>query len=70
MDTRPNDLVFTTGEDGHEGLTKREMLAAIAMQGLLANSRFKPGELDYPDYAGVAVKSADALIVALNGGAE
>lgn len=49
-----NDLAFTYG-----GLTKRELIAAMAMQGLLSD----PEESGvYATVADVAVKYADALI--------
>jgi hypothetical protein len=54
------------------GLTKREMFAAMAMQGLLANDapladksgNIKPSSIG--DKLNLAVASADALIAALN----
>jgi hypothetical protein len=45
------------------GLTKRELIAAMAMQGLLANSN---QEGYWGDFAERAVKAADALIERLN----
>ena len=47
----------------YPGMTKRELFAAMAMQGLLAND-------DVPlSYIGAAaVKQADALLAALEGG--
>jgi hypothetical protein len=49
-----NDLAFTYG-----GLTKRELIAAMAMQGLLAT----PGEYEHAKtIAQWAVDQADALI--------
>ena len=45
------------------GLTKRELIAAMAMQGLLTNA----GIVDcYDKIAGLAVNHADALIERLN----
>jgi hypothetical protein len=50
------------------GLTKRELISAMAMQGILAG----PGEIDIVDFADanriaeMAVKQADALIDRLN----
>ena len=44
------------------GLTKREYFAAIALQGLLANTDFADG----PHNAELAVNAADALIAELN----
>lgn len=45
-----------------QGLTKREYFAAIALQGLLANTNFADG----PHNAELAVAAADALIAELN----
>jgi hypothetical protein len=50
-----------------EGLTKREHLAALAMQGILASSSisaFDPGSV--AGIAEMAVIHADALIIELN----
>ncbi len=44
------------------GLTKRELFAALAMQGLLAQYDLSPY-----DIADCAVKNADALLAELNG---
>ncbi len=44
---------------GHDGLTKRELFAAMAMQGLLANMQ----EIDFEP--ALAVSCADALIADL-----
>ena len=53
-----SDLAFTYG-----GLTKRELIAAMAMQGLLAT----PGEYEHAKtIAQWAVDQADALIERLN----
>jgi hypothetical protein len=51
----------------HLGLTKRELFAAMAMQGALANGN-KDGALT--DYATVAVGAADALLAALEDDSE
>ncbi len=45
------------------GLTKRELFAAMAMQGLMSGSG-RTGS--YKDYAGDSVKFADALIAELD----
>jgi hypothetical protein len=45
------------------GLTKRELIAAMAMQGMLSN---KNQEGYWGDFAERAVKAADALIERLN----
>ena len=58
---RPPVLVENYGlHQGSKGLTKREYFAAMAMQGLLANSLY------VGDVAISAVGVADALIEALN----
>ena len=44
---------------GQEGLTKREMLAMSAMQGILSNSNDR---YTYEQLAGHAVSQADALL--------
>lgn len=51
----------------NSGLTKRELFAAMAMQGMLADSG---GSGEISAYAVSAVKIADALIAALNEGGE
>jgi hypothetical protein len=45
----------------HQGLTKRELFAAMAMQGLLSDN----SSLGYLEVARDAVKHADALIYKL-----
>ena len=92
--TEPDASAFastTHGAEGHLvnapefGLTKREYFAALAMQGMLANSHTResvirqtaikdikePGHIAQL-YAEAAVRQADALIQALNaqGGGE
>ncbi len=59
----------TTGKpDGHYlGLTKRELFAAKAMQGLISREYgMRQVERESPTVAELAVKMADALIAALN----
>lgn len=59
------ELVFPQDSRGFHftGLTKRELFAAMAMQGLLAWSCPNKGGSYHPDTAAeFAVKSADALI--------
>jgi hypothetical protein len=61
-----NDNAFPSSPDKYEpefGLTKRELIAAMAMQGLLAdpNVRLKPDTMSK-----WAVDQADALIERLN----
>ncbi len=46
-----------------DGLTKRELIAAMAMQGLLANPNLHTGQMSIE---GWAVNHADALIERLN----
>lgn len=62
--TDPKDNAFAA-TDVSEGLSKREHFAAMAMQGLCANSI--PGRHHQHDFlATEAVGIADALIEALN----
>ena len=50
-----------------EGLTKREYLAAMAMQGIMANSEYIPTvDAHFQNIAQDAVRAADALIKELN----
>jgi hypothetical protein len=61
-----NDNAFPSSPDKYNpefGLTKRELIAAMAMQGLLANNN---QEGYWGDFAERAVKAADALIERLN----
>lgn len=53
---------MTDGEHSTEKLTKRELFAAMAMQGLLAS----PVEATVQSFAEASVKTADALIAELN----
>jgi hypothetical protein len=66
--TKPDDLVNSVyrGEsDGiYPGLTKREYLAMIALQGILSSDRYGPMTDTYA--ATRAIKAADALIKQLN----
>jgi hypothetical protein len=61
-----NSFAFPSSPDKYEpefGLTKRELIAAMAMQGMLAT----PGEYEHPKtIAQWAVDQADALIERLN----
>ena len=54
----------------HGGLTRRELFAAMAMQGLLAmpsDIDIEPGAGSWPEaYAKHALQAADALIAALD----
>lgn len=49
----------------HFGLTKRELFAAMAMQGILANSEITKSHKDL-NIEKTAIKCADALINELN----
>jgi hypothetical protein len=61
-----NDAIYpmaTEGDGFNDGLTKRELIAAMAMQGMLANSRFDQGPRLVAEGA---TQYADALIERLN----
>lgn len=68
----PNDTAYPVGDDMVIGLTKRELFAAMAMQGILSNSSIfdnmqEMGEKDPTiTVALAAIEHADALINALN----
>ncbi len=69
--TNYNDSAFPQPEYYNEqvvghlpGLSKREIFAALAMQGLCANSAFEG--LNDGDIANIAVNQADELIKRLN----
>lgn len=77
MKTQPNDAAFSGASDGYGnptvgyGLTKREYFAAVAMQGLLANSYNdgfnKPlSHASNEEIAVMSVGQADALIKELS----
>jgi phage tail protein X len=62
-----NDNAFPSSPERYEpefGLTKRELIAAMAMQGLAANSGLADANVVL--IAGWAVQHADALIERLN----
>lgn len=71
-----SDLAFPTfnneGYSTNQGLTKRELFAAMAMQSLVVDPPSIDRDLDAPnvpietDIAQAAVRQADALIAALN----
>jgi hypothetical protein len=74
--TNPNEPAFPVGLENHDsGLTKREYIAAMAMQGLCANTgvmtqiaiacKSNP-ELGTRTLAGMAKMQADALIAELS----
>ncbi|MEM6836880.1 MAG: hypothetical protein AAF609_08485 [Cyanobacteria bacterium P01_C01_bin.120] len=63
---RLNETAFPLADHGEflgTGLTKRELFAAMAMQGLLTSQSYFESNLDL---AHAAVERADALIDALN----
>lgn len=62
MKTKPDDHAFPA-DYGAAGLTKREYFAAMAMQGLIANSKETRGIMSTTD---IAVQIADSLINRLN----
>ena len=71
--TNPTDPTFAcVSSDGRgggyqqDGLTKREYFAAMALQGLLANSNDRLVSADDETIAMTAVDAANALINALN----
>lgn len=59
-----NDLGQTC-DSGNDGLTIRQHFAAMAMQGILANSEFL-AQYQNIDIHAAAVRNADALIIELN----
>ncbi len=62
-----NSFAFPSSPDKYEpefGLTKRELIAAMAMQGMLSNYSWLTGELK--EVADLSVQQADALIERLN----
>lgn len=61
---KPNDMAFPC-PDSQSGLTKREFFAAMAMQGLCANS-VPGGHHEFEFLTKEAVKYADSLITQLN----
>lgn len=50
----------------HSGLTKREMFAAMSMQGILSAGNWWPDRTLFKEIAHRAVIQADALLAALN----
>ena len=67
-----NELAFpfqfgdSFGGNAHEGLTKREYFAGLAMQGILSKAGFSAAHNDLHQYlAQEAVKFADALLTEL-----
>ena len=68
MSTKPNDNAFPFGYamGVEDGLTKREYIAAMAMQGMLANSELTNETFKERLVAAWSVDCADALIDELN----
>ena len=74
MKCNPNDSAYPSDLGKCNGLTKRELFAAMAMQGICANPGVIWGEHKLPEHPGdcrgsiakAAVRIADALIAALN----
>lgn len=67
--TQKDELAFPMMVDGipYVGLEKREYFAAIALQGLMANSSFyESAGMNPEQFARRAVQCADALINQLN----
>lgn len=60
---RPDDQAFPG--IGSRGLTVRELFAAMAMQGLLADGQTREGNTE-DDIAAMSVRYADTLIRELN----
>lgn len=58
-------LTSEDGDPGEQGLTKRELFAAMAMQGMFTNELLSGSE-ENANIAKDAVSAADALIEALN----
>jgi hypothetical protein len=60
----------TEGDGFNDGLTKRELIAAMAMQGLLGNASVVGYKANYAELfetlSEMAEKSADALIARLS----
>jgi hypothetical protein len=68
-----NDAIYpmaTEGNGFNDGLTKRELIAAMAMQGLLVNSCNARSKLEHKELlvaiSGIAAQAADALIERLS----
>ncbi len=59
-----HDLAFPFECTGHTGLSKRELFAAMAMQGQMTHLAFCDAR-EAPEYAQAAVTFADALIAEL-----
>jgi len=68
MKINPNDSATGYAPNGYsnKGLTIRTQIAAMAMQGLIANDNIGFINLDVDDLARQSVKIADELISRLN----
>lgn len=75
MSTKPNEAIHPSIErvggwavsGCKDGLTKRELFAAMAMQGLISNEAYNElSEDQYTEVSGRATTHADALIEELN----
>jgi hypothetical protein len=68
FETQPNAVAFPASEKDHtlatHGLTKREIFAMEALNGLIQGEDMSHGYTQ--ELASIAVKYADALIEALN----
>ena len=71
MSKRGNEPAFPitdpTNDFHRPGLTKRELFAAMAMQGTLSDPTPEHVALDVSEVAEIAVAQADALLAALEG---
>jgi hypothetical protein len=56
----------THGDDPASSMTKREHIAAIVLQGLVSNSSIPFSENSLEKFGTESVRTADALIEALN----
>lgn len=63
MTTWGHQTAYPIPDSDADGLTKRELFAAMAMQALIANPDVA---MDYCERINMAVRTADALIEALN----
>lgn len=62
----PNKLEMPSGTISSFGITKRELFAAMAMQGIYASSRAWPNRQEAAYLSEIAVATADALLKELN----
>jgi len=66
MEAKEKAFPFSPDHYSDSGLTKRELFAAMAMQGIIAAHNIYETGIDNEVNAKTAVKAADALINALN----